>query len=110
MSAKYLKEKKNIERQVLVIVNCSLKIENSGNVILSQNVFLSPCFVTAAGVVPCGGPKSSLVHRSKCSLYVTFGPLRLAEIFCEIRNIIGLDSHILSRCFLFSPFIYLDDI
>ena len=35
---------------------------------------------TAAGIVPCGGPKELPTYRPLCSLYFTYCPLRSAEI------------------------------
>ena len=41
----------------------------------------------------CGSPKPSPVHRPYCSSCFTSGPLKSAEIFSEIRNIVRYDSY-----------------
>ena len=60
---------------------------------------------TAAGVVPCGGRKTSPRTSTIVQFIFYFGPLRSAIIFWEIWNkLIGLDSY--SK----QVFIYLDPI
>ena len=55
---------------------------------------------TAAGVVPCGGRKTSPRTSSIVQFIFYFGPLRSAIIFWEIRNKWLVKTHILDR-FLF---------
>ena len=43
--------------------------------------------ITAAGVVPCGGPKSLAVHHPKCRLYFSSGPLRSIKISTVFRTL-----------------------
>ena len=42
--------------------------------------------ITAAGDVPCGGPKLLPVQHTYCILYFTFGPLRSEGILCEFNR------------------------
>ena len=56
------------------------------SLLLKEIDFIFLFVVSSATVVPCGGPKSSPVHHQQCSLYFTFGPLRSAEVFLEIRK------------------------
>ena len=55
---------------------------------------------TAAGVVPCGGRKTSPRTSTIVQFIFYFGPLRSTIIFWEIRNKWLIQTHILNR-FLF---------
>ena len=60
---------------------------------------------TAAGVVPCGGRKTSPRTSTIVQFIFYFGPLRSAIIFWEIRNKWLVQTHILDRClFIWTPF------
>ena len=53
--------------------------DNSGSVLF---IFA----ITAAGVVPCSGPKKSPRISTKVQIIFLFCPLRSARVFCEIRQ------------------------
>ena len=60
---------------------------------------------TAAGVVPCGGRKTSPRTSTIVQFIFYFGPLRSALIFWEIRNRWLVKTHILdSFLFIWTPF------
>ena len=60
---------------------------------------------TAAGVVPCGGRKTSPRISTIVWFILYFGPLRSAIIFWEIRNKWLVKNQILDRfLFIWTPF------
>ena len=60
---------------------------------------------TAAGVVPCGGRKTSPRTSTILQFIFYFGPLRSEIIFWEIRNRWLVWTHILDRfLFIWTPF------
>ena len=61
--------------------------------------------ITAAGVVPCGGPKSLPVHHHSAD-YISFWSFEISEDILRNQKIIGLDSFSDQRLINLAPFGY----
>ena len=55
--------------------------------------------ITAAGVVPCGGPKKSPRTSSIVQIIFFFWPFEISEDIWSISNIVYVKNHRLNRCF-----------
>ena len=79
---------------------------------LSLNVFTAPkgsnnyilFAITAAGVVPCGGPKKSPRTSSIVQIIFSFDPFRSVKIFGVFKIYCMLRIIILTEFFTFGPF------
>ena len=62
--------------------------------------------ITAAGVVPCGGPKKSPRTSSIVQILFSFWSFEIREdILRNKNNIIGLDSYSKQRSIYLAPFL-----
>ena len=59
---------------------------------LKESQFYFYLLITAAGVVPCGGPKKSLRTSSIVQIIFSFWSFEISEDILRYQKIIGLDS------------------
>ena len=90
-----------VELQKLLFLDCIVKFEFTA---LKGSQFLFLFAITAAGVVPCGGPKKSPRTSSIVQIIFSFWSFEVSEGILRNQKIItGLDSFS-NQCYILAPF------